>query len=147
MLACHCPFICKRKLPFFTSHTHKHHPHLTTSGHTFIVITIIFCMSLSLSSYPISQSSMNILRIICALASILFVMSDTMIAINKFYAPISNSSVGVNVTINNSTQSHLVGLMNFLFRFPQFWIMTTYYAAQFGFSLSIMDMESKIKQK
>lgn len=43
-----------------------------------------------------TQNSMNILRIICALASILFVMSDTMIAIHKFYTPISNSSVGIS---------------------------------------------------
>ncbi|XP_031618085.1 lysoplasmalogenase-like protein TMEM86A isoform X2 [Contarinia nasturtii] len=60
------------------------------------------------------QNSKNILRTICAIGSALFVLSDTMIAIDKFYAPIHNSSV---------------------------WIMSTYYAAQFGITLSIVDVE------
>ncbi|XP_055323670.1 lysoplasmalogenase-like protein TMEM86A [Sitodiplosis mosellana] len=65
-----------------------------------------------------AKNSGNFLRIICAISSALFVISDTMIAIDKFYSPISNSSV---------------------------WIMSTYYAAQFGITLSIVDAD-KLKQ-
>lgn len=100
----------------------------------------------------ISQDSMNILRIICALASILFVMSDTMIAINKFHTPISNSSVSIETTQKGVEFAPIFRRISFDYFLPlihllQFWIMTTYYAAQFGFSLSIMDMDTKIKQK
>lgn len=43
------------------------------------------------------RHSKNILRIICAIGSVLFVISDTMIAIDKFYAPIQNSSVCITI--------------------------------------------------
>lgn len=39
------------------------------------------------------QNSKSIPKIVCAIGAILFVISDTMIAIDKYYAPISNSSV------------------------------------------------------
>lgn len=81
-----------------------------------------FCLiNMCWRSIALLWRSTNILRIICAVSSVLFVMSDAMIALNKFYTPINNISV---------------------------WIMITYYAAQFGFSLSILDIENnrKIKQ-
>lgn len=85
-------FVSKDTCFFFQHkpHTHSHDSSLIWNSKNFM--SPLFC---SRSVTLIPQSSMNILRIICAVASILFVMSDTMIAINKFYTPISNSSVGI----------------------------------------------------
>lgn len=59
------------------------------------------------------------LEVICAIASILFVVSDSLIAFDQFHAPIKNST---------------------------FWIMTTYYAAQFGIALSVAELQSNKTQ-
>lgn len=56
--------------------------------------TKCFCSSSFIIIYSIFlQNSRNILKIACAIGSALFVASDTMIAIDKFYSPINNSSV------------------------------------------------------
>lgn len=60
----------------------------------------------------------NILRMACGLGSILFVISDSIIAFDKFYTPISNAQVG---------------------------IMVTYYVAQFGIALSVIEQPGSVK--
>jgi len=57
---------------------------------------------------------------ICALGSLLFVASDSMIAFDKFNAPIPNSTI---------------------------LIMTTYYAAQFAIALSVIDLREHVNVK
>lgn len=72
----------------------------------------------------------------CAVASLLFVISDTMIAIDKYHTPINNSTVSINIR-HESLLPNI--LLNFSFS-SQLWIMITYYAAQFGITLSIVDL-------
>lgn len=64
------------------------------------------------------DSAKNILRMACGLGSILFVISDSIIAFDKFYTPISNAQVG---------------------------IMVTYYVAQFGIALSVIEQPGSVK--
>ncbi|KAL1395090.1 hypothetical protein pipiens_011491 [Culex pipiens pipiens] len=54
----------------------------------------------------------NILRVACGLGSVLFVISDSIIAIDKFYTPVANAQTA---------------------------IMVTYYVAQFGIALSVIE--------
>lgn len=54
----------------------------------------------------------NILRVVCGIGSVLFVISDCIIAFDKFYSPIVNAPLA---------------------------IMVTYYLAQFGIALSIIE--------
>ncbi|XP_053686428.1 lysoplasmalogenase-like protein TMEM86A [Sabethes cyaneus] len=54
----------------------------------------------------------NILRMTCGIGSALFVISDSIIAFDKFYTPLSNAQTA---------------------------IMVTYYAAQFGIALSVVE--------
>lgn len=54
----------------------------------------------------------NILRLTCGVGSVLFVISDSIIAIDKFYTPVSNAQLA---------------------------IMVTYYVAQFGIALSVIE--------
>lgn len=54
----------------------------------------------------------------CGLGSILFVISDSIIAFDKFYTPVSNAQVG---------------------------IMVTYYVAQFGIALSVIEQSGAPK--
>lgn len=46
-----------------------------------------------ISIFWILQNNSKLLRVTCAIASLLFVVSDSMIAIDKYYAPINNSTV------------------------------------------------------
>lgn len=79
--------------------------------YTFLLVT----MSWRAISIAFRSNNKNdLLKINCATSSLLFVISDTLIAIDKFYRPISNST---------------------------FWIMTTYYIAQFGITLSVVDAQ------
>lgn len=89
------------------------------------------------------QNNSKLLRVTCAIASLLFVISDTMIAIDKYYAPINNSTVSKFNIPFSPILYHLQtpkNIFNFLF-FLQLWIMITYYAAQFGITLSIVDLQ------
>lgn len=54
----------------------------------------------------------NILRVVCGVGSVLFVISDSIIAIDKFYTPVANAQTA---------------------------IMVTYYVAQFGIALSVIE--------
>nr|XP_029717389.1 lysoplasmalogenase-like protein TMEM86A isoform X2 [Aedes albopictus] len=64
------------------------------------------------------DSAKNILRMACGLGSVLFVISDSIIAFDKFYSPINNA---------------------------QFAIMVTYYVAQFGIALSVIEQSGPAK--
>lgn len=66
------------------------------------------------------DSTKNILRMGCGIGGVLFVISDSIIAFDMFYAPISNA---------------------------KYVIMLTYYLAQFGISLSIIDETGPAKVK
>lgn len=84
------------------------------------------------------QNNSKLLRVTCAIASLLFVISDTMIAIDEYYTPINNSTVTLIVS---SPLSHLQIPENiFSLVHLQLWIMITYYAAQFGITLSIVEL-------
>lgn len=48
-----------------------------------------------LTKHLLFQNNSKLLRVTCAIASLLFVISDTMIAIDKYYAPINNSTVNL----------------------------------------------------
>ena len=52
------------------------------------------------------------MRVACGLGSVLFVISDSIIAIDKFYTPVANAQTA---------------------------IMVTYYVAQFGIALSVVE--------
>lgn len=58
------------------------------------------------------DSYKNILRVVCGIGSVLFVISDSIIAIDKFYTPVTHAQTA---------------------------IMVTYYVAQFGIALSIIE--------
>ncbi|XP_065084802.1 lysoplasmalogenase TMEM86A [Ochlerotatus camptorhynchus] len=64
------------------------------------------------------DSAKNILRMTCGVGSILFMISDSIIAIDKFYTPIRNAQVA---------------------------IMVTYYVAQFGIALSVIEQSGPAK--
>lgn len=64
------------------------------------------------------QSNQNLPKVFCAVGAILFVISDSIIAFNLFYSPIQYSQV---------------------------YVMITYYTAQLGIVLSILDHEIKTK--
>lgn len=60
------------------------------------------------------QNIQNLPKILCAIGAISFAVSDGLIAFNKFYSPIEYSDIS---------------------------IMLTYYVAQLGITLSILDHE------
>lgn len=57
----------------------------------------------------------NLLRVVCGIGSVLFVISDSIIAIDKFYTPVANAQMA---------------------------IMVTYYVAQFGIALSVIEQST-----
>jgi uncharacterized membrane protein YhhN len=64
------------------------------------------------------QNSKNLPKLFCAVGAILFVVSDGLIAFSMFYSPIKYSKI---------------------------YIMVTYYIAQLGITLSIIDHEVRPK--
>ena len=74
------------------------------------------------------------------IGGILFVVSDTLICFDKFYSPIPHSQVVYICTIVfvNHVNHHLSNLYFVI----QLLIMTTYYAAQFGIALAVVDSEA-----
>lgn len=78
--------------------------------YTFLLVTMSWR---SIAMLFAADNKSELLRMCCAVSSVLFVISDTMIAIDKFHTPIRDST---------------------------FWIMSSYYAAQFGITLSVVDV-------
>ncbi|XP_055522491.1 lysoplasmalogenase-like protein TMEM86A [Wyeomyia smithii] len=66
------------------------------------------------------DSVKNILRLTCGVGSAVFVISDSIIAFDKFYTPVSNAKIA---------------------------IMVTYYAAQFGIALSVLEQTTVVAKK
>lgn len=96
-----------------------------------------------ISKNEIFQNFGNVLRIICAISSVLFVISDTMIAIDKYYVPISNSSVRLSFYMPEIQSIRFNYESSILHNSLKVWIMSTYYAAQFGITLSVIDIEKQ----
>lgn len=114
----------------------------------------IYALALSTMSWralarirKIDERSLLLTRILCGIGSVLFVISDSIIAFNKFYVTIPNSGVSIFLSIFFYYWSNLSNFRFHLFLLikilPEF-IKKIYYRIQDYSSNSILSLQSSL---